>query len=623
MFRKKVAKVFRCPLKLGRKRARSQGETCLTTTNDNRKIEERSIQAPDVENVVGPDAMVGLDRHDFHSELSRRPLQSESEYPGLAEVATTETLDHDGDGSDETVAVAEPLDTPTLTTPDADPVHAFEDPILQKLLSKRQKMMDVSEDAEMERQRRMYNMLRHSHHYKKLQVEDANARWGSAMADLELALAGGVDDGSGTSASVAEKRGAEGVGEVMAITGTDGGVDAIDLEDLALAAASNFVTGIGASFPSLPTRPPLVASVSAVTSKTQAQRVSFSETITIIPPREFPDNPTECEEGGDDGDHPEVEGNSDSDEEAAKNDMVRHPAAAARDVHPKLLLARKGNNEGLHEEDPALCGDDHVAQRQHADAADDLRDFGDAVATRSSSSSVSSSRSSLSSLHTTTTHPPIEEVGEADGFGDGNEKDQTDSAGVNGEADASSVHDRGTMMRMKPPLPPSALNLTAPIAQTQAQVAKKRWFRGSIGRDPLLDALDVPASSPAAGGSGCANETCSSQSGDSTPTVSSFEVDVAAPSPLPTIFPPLPLLPISLSSCRTSSASTNITSSTSGTDTTAVEEQAPVSRPRAPNSTRWRKEEQTQKGGSSASVNPFKKARAKLVNVLSKLHLFD
>ncbi|KAJ3087173.1 hypothetical protein HK102_011669 [Quaeritorhiza haematococci] len=331
-------------------------------------------------------------------------------------------------------------------------------------------MMDVSEDAEMERQRRMYNMLRHSHHYKKLQVEDANARWGSAMADLDLALAGGVGTGSESSASVAEKRVAEEVGEVMATTGTDGGSGGLDLEDLALAAASNFVTGIDAGTASF-----------------------LNDTITIIPPHELPDDPTECEEGGDDGDHPEVEGNSDSDEEAAKDDNVCHPAVAARDVHPKLLLARKGNNEGLHEDDPALCGDDQVAQRQHADDSDDLGDFGDAVATRSSSNSVTSSRSSLSSLHTTA-HPPIKEVGEADGFDDGNKKDQTDSAGVSWEADASSVDDRGTMMRMKPPLPPSALNRTAPIAQTQAQVAKKRWFRGTIGRDPLLDVSNVSAS---------------------------------------------------------------------------------------------------------------------------------
>ncbi|KAI8903060.1 hypothetical protein EDD86DRAFT_273335 [Gorgonomyces haynaldii] len=67
------------------------------------------------------------------------------------------------------------------------------DEIIQKLLESRQKMTDVDAEAEQERQRRMYQMLRYSNHYKKLQVERANLQWDAKQVfddDLEKALAG-------------------------------------------------------------------------------------------------------------------------------------------------------------------------------------------------------------------------------------------------------------------------------------------------------------------------------------------------------------------------------------------------------------------------------------------------
>ena len=52
-----------------------------------------------------------------------------------------------------------------------------DDPLIQKLLSTRQQMTDVSEQDEQERQNRMYVMLRHSRKYRKMQVAQANDRW--------------------------------------------------------------------------------------------------------------------------------------------------------------------------------------------------------------------------------------------------------------------------------------------------------------------------------------------------------------------------------------------------------------------------------------------------------------
>ncbi len=70
------------------------------------------------------------------------------------------------------------------------------DPIIQKLLANRQCMTDVSEAEELERQKRMYVMLRHSRKYKKLQVEQANDLWEkhSSLANLSDILQGLPED---------------------------------------------------------------------------------------------------------------------------------------------------------------------------------------------------------------------------------------------------------------------------------------------------------------------------------------------------------------------------------------------------------------------------------------------
>jgi hypothetical protein len=47
---------------------------------------------------------------------------------------------------------------------------AQKDVIIQELLKNRPIMTDVNLEYENERQNRMYNMLRHSSHYKRLQV---------------------------------------------------------------------------------------------------------------------------------------------------------------------------------------------------------------------------------------------------------------------------------------------------------------------------------------------------------------------------------------------------------------------------------------------------------------------
>ncbi|KAJ3328906.1 hypothetical protein HDU91_003992 [Kappamyces sp. JEL0680] len=69
-----------------------------------------------------------------------------------------------------------------------------QDAIITELLRNRPAMTDVNEEFEKERQRRMYNMLRHSNHYKRLQVQFANHIWsedGSAVkSSRENALAG-------------------------------------------------------------------------------------------------------------------------------------------------------------------------------------------------------------------------------------------------------------------------------------------------------------------------------------------------------------------------------------------------------------------------------------------------
>ena len=49
-------------------------------------------------------------------------------------------------------------------------VDAGQDEIIQEMLKNRPIMTDVNLEFENERQKRMYNMLRHSSHYKRLQV---------------------------------------------------------------------------------------------------------------------------------------------------------------------------------------------------------------------------------------------------------------------------------------------------------------------------------------------------------------------------------------------------------------------------------------------------------------------
>lgn len=79
----------------------------------------------------------------------------------------------------------------TAETPQCQP--ETQDPIIQRLLSKRSVMSDVSVEDEQERQKRMYNMLRYSQHYRKIQVESANDKWADDLALLDLG--NGVDKG--------------------------------------------------------------------------------------------------------------------------------------------------------------------------------------------------------------------------------------------------------------------------------------------------------------------------------------------------------------------------------------------------------------------------------------------
>ncbi|KAJ3194997.1 hypothetical protein HK101_001383 [Irineochytrium annulatum] len=63
-----------------------------------------------------------------------------------------------------------------------------DDPIIAKMLEHRVVMTDVDPEAERERQKRMYNMMRHTPKYKRLQVAGANSRW---MDDSATEAAGG------------------------------------------------------------------------------------------------------------------------------------------------------------------------------------------------------------------------------------------------------------------------------------------------------------------------------------------------------------------------------------------------------------------------------------------------
>lgn len=56
-------------------------------------------------------------------------------------------------------------------------IDTLQDPIIKTLLSTRKQITDISPEDELERQHRMYNMLRWSNKYKKLQVSQANSNW--------------------------------------------------------------------------------------------------------------------------------------------------------------------------------------------------------------------------------------------------------------------------------------------------------------------------------------------------------------------------------------------------------------------------------------------------------------
>ncbi|KAJ3319503.1 hypothetical protein HDU76_000522 [Blyttiomyces sp. JEL0837] len=72
-----------------------------------------------------------------------------------------------------------------LITSSSTSSSANDDPIIAKMLSQRTAMTDVPEDAEAERRKRMYIMLRWSHHYKKMQVQNANEKWSNPATDCE------------------------------------------------------------------------------------------------------------------------------------------------------------------------------------------------------------------------------------------------------------------------------------------------------------------------------------------------------------------------------------------------------------------------------------------------------
>ena len=62
--------------------------------------------------------------------------------------------------------------------------------IINQMLANRRIMTDVSPDAELERQRRMYSMLRYSSHYKKLQVKKANSLWTASEIESQASMFG-------------------------------------------------------------------------------------------------------------------------------------------------------------------------------------------------------------------------------------------------------------------------------------------------------------------------------------------------------------------------------------------------------------------------------------------------
>lgn len=105
-----------------------------------------------------------------------------------------------------------------------DPLY---DPIIQKILSQRTYMDDVSSDDELERQRRMLPMLRHSRKYKKLQVSDANQKWGlSKFSELDAFL-GEVCEAADLDPTLMMQKGSD------SFSSTDSGVDLSNRESTA------------------------------------------------------------------------------------------------------------------------------------------------------------------------------------------------------------------------------------------------------------------------------------------------------------------------------------------------------------------------------------------------------
>ncbi|KAI9004419.1 hypothetical protein DFJ74DRAFT_412925 [Hyaloraphidium curvatum] len=91
--------------------------------------------------------------------------------PSASEAASPHSLSPDS-GS----APGSPMKMRSVSCPDP---HT-NDPIIQEMLANRS-VDDVPPEFEAERRRRMYNMLRHSKHYKKLQVARANDTWDKSL----------------------------------------------------------------------------------------------------------------------------------------------------------------------------------------------------------------------------------------------------------------------------------------------------------------------------------------------------------------------------------------------------------------------------------------------------------
>ncbi|KAJ3268443.1 hypothetical protein HDV01_002745 [Terramyces sp. JEL0728] len=117
--------------------------------------------------------------------VSSIPVQQSRErslsQPTLKELSTQPHIDPHGKSEEtiDAVHISNESVSYTTATPDSQSeTHKLgHDVIIQQLLKNRPAMNDVEEEFEKERQRRMYNMLRHSSHYKRIQVQLANSAW--------------------------------------------------------------------------------------------------------------------------------------------------------------------------------------------------------------------------------------------------------------------------------------------------------------------------------------------------------------------------------------------------------------------------------------------------------------